>query len=283
MSEEGEDLLAGGESPENQEAPDQPQAIDEGPPPSQVQMPDWVPSEYHDPAKRDELLSALGVEAKHQPITERPDYLPEKFWKEGEGPQIDSLAKSYTELEKKLGESGKIPPESYEIRPPEGVQTKEGESLLTEEDTALFKELGLNNDQAQQVFDHYWENVLPTLLEERAQSQHATLASQWGMTPGDNGEMPPEYKQRLGSIAQWAEKNLPEESVKALRTSASGIRAMWEMMQAKVALPGGEGAKSGPDQAEVQKLISSDEYWQDGPVGDAVRAKVAQATGVPSP
>lgn len=280
---EAEDLLAGGESPENQEAPNQPETQpDAGPTPSSVKMPDWVPPEYHDPGKRDELLQAIGVETKHQALTERPEFLPEKFWKDGEGPQLETMAKSYTELERKLHEQGKVAPETYEIKPPEGVKLDEDESFLTDDDVELFKELGLNNDQAQKITDYYWENALPALLEERAQSQHATLAAQWDMKPGEDGEMPAEYKQRLGSIKGWAEKNLPGEAVQSLRTSASGIKAMWEMMQAKTQLPS-QSAPTAADPEEINRIIQSDEYWQDGPAGDAARAKVARLKGLTAP
>jgi hypothetical protein len=274
MSEE--DLLAGGDTPENPEG-GQPQdpGVEPGPPPSSVQMPDWVPPEYHDPGKRDELLKALGVETGRQLPTERPDYVPEKFWKDDEGLQIENLAKSYGELERKLHETGKIAPENYEIRPPEGVKLDEDESFLSDEDIELFKELGLNNEQAQKVTDYYWENALPALLEERAQSQHATLAAQWNMKPGEDGKMPSEYKQRLSSIKNWAEQNLPAAAVESLRTSASGIKAMWEMMQTNTQLPSSsETGVSGMSDAEIQRIMNSDEYWDPG--NEKIRQQVEQ-------
>lgn len=33
---------------------------------------------------------------------ERPDYIPEKFWSDTDGPDIENLAKSYKELESKF-------------------------------------------------------------------------------------------------------------------------------------------------------------------------------------
>ena len=45
-------------------------------------------------------------------IYERPDWFPEKFWDEKEGPNIENMAKSITHLEKKLGETA---PDQYDL------------------------------------------------------------------------------------------------------------------------------------------------------------------------
>ncbi len=45
-------------------------------------------------------------------IYERPDWFPEKFWDEKEGPNIENMAKSINHLEKKLGETA---PDEYDL------------------------------------------------------------------------------------------------------------------------------------------------------------------------
>ena len=45
-------------------------------------------------------------------IYERPDWFPEKFWDERDGPNIENMAKSINHLEKKLGETA---PDSYDL------------------------------------------------------------------------------------------------------------------------------------------------------------------------
>lgn len=266
-----EDLLADGEAVENQAPADD--SVDAGPPPSSSAYPDWVPTEYHDPGKRGELLQALGFEDKQAP-GERPEHVPEKFWKEGEGLQADALVKSYQELERTLHEKGKVPPETYEITPPNGVEVGEDESFLTEEDTALFKEAGLTNDQAQQIVNYYFETAMPAIMEERGRAELANLAGQWDMKVDTEGNLPHEFKQRLGEIRSWASDNLPEEVVSTLRTSAKGVEAMWQMMQAKSALPQQKGQVSSMSDAELQRIMNSDEYWN--PANDKIRKQVEQ-------
>jgi hypothetical protein len=56
-------------------------------------------------------------------VTERPDHIPEKFWKDGKV-DVDGVIQGYTELEKKLGSPPEQPPETP---PAEGTETKEGE------------------------------------------------------------------------------------------------------------------------------------------------------------
>jgi len=45
-------------------------------------------------------------------IYERPDWFPEKFWDEKDGPNIENMAKSINHLEKKLGETA---PDKYDL------------------------------------------------------------------------------------------------------------------------------------------------------------------------
>ena len=45
-------------------------------------------------------------------IYERPDWFPEKFWDEKDGPNIENMAKSINHLEKKLGETA---PDQYDL------------------------------------------------------------------------------------------------------------------------------------------------------------------------
>jgi len=264
-----DDLLADTQSVENQPEGEQQPAgetenFDRGPPPSEVQYPDWVPTELQSAEKRQELLDALGIKNGATLPAERPDFVPEKFWKEGEGLQLENAMKSYSELEKKMHEKRPEPPEAYDLKPPDGVELGEDTPLLSEQDTELFKDLGLDNDSAQKVMNHYWENVVPALMEERGKAELANLANDWDIKRNDDGSFAPEFKERLGKVKAWAEKNLPEEAQQHLRKSASGIQAMYKMMEAgaNVAPDGGSG-QSGMSESELQSAINSDRYWQD--------------------
>lgn len=279
-----DDLLAEGAAPDDNQAAEAPtgeeaptlqqdgDTLDKGPPASDVQYPQWVPSEFQAPEKRGELFNALGLKEGQVLPSERPDFVPEKFWTDN-GLALDKFAKSYTELEKKLGskapEKGE-PPESYEVKPPEGVDLGEDGEFLSEEDVALFKDLGLDNDGAQKVADHYWNQVVPMLAEKQTELETQKLSTDWNVKPDSD-----EFKQRLGEVRQWAESNLPEEVTGHLRKSASGVQALWSMMQNKVApaTSDGSGVQAKTD-AELQQMINSDAYWD--PANEHTRRQVQQ-------
>ena len=44
----------------------------------------------------------------------RPDWYPEKFWNEEEGPDLENLVKSYNELQKKFSQGKHKAPEEYD-------------------------------------------------------------------------------------------------------------------------------------------------------------------------
>lgn len=44
----------------------------------------------------------------------RPDWYPEKFWNEDDGPDLENLVKSYSELQKKFSQGKHKAPEEYD-------------------------------------------------------------------------------------------------------------------------------------------------------------------------
>jgi hypothetical protein len=275
-----EDLLAGAppsddnQPPADDQTPPAGAELDAGPPPSDVKYPDWVPSDLHAPEKRQELLDALGVKPGSDVPSERPEFLPEKFWKDGEGPQLEAMSKSYSELERKLHESGKLPPETYEVKPPEGLDLPDDAPMLGDEDMEVFRELGLDNAGAQKLTDHFYKTILPVIGQAKAETELATLAGNWDMKVGEGGELPTEMKQRLGKIRDWADKNLPGEVSQHLRKSASGIQALYGMMQQGLAMPGSDTGGSGRSREELEQIMASDDYWNES--NEALRKEVDQ-------
>ena len=60
--------------------------------------------------------SEMEVVVEEDETYERPDWFPEKFWDEKEGPDLENMTKSYTELEKKLSEGKHKAPEQYDTK-----------------------------------------------------------------------------------------------------------------------------------------------------------------------
>lgn len=74
--------------------------------------PQEAPIPLHDPEPSD-VTPAEMPESDDEPIA-RPDYYPEKFWDE-DGPDVEKLAKSYNELQKKFSQGKHKAPEAYDL------------------------------------------------------------------------------------------------------------------------------------------------------------------------
>lgn len=61
----------------------------------------------------------------------RPDFIPEKFWDEAEGPDLEGMAKSLTELEKKFHRGDHKVPEQYSLDALSEANVPEDDELLT--------------------------------------------------------------------------------------------------------------------------------------------------------
>ena len=60
---------------------------------------------------------------------DRPDWFPEKFWNKEEGPDLENMAKSYNELQKKFSQGKHKAPEEYDQKVFEGANIPEDDAL----------------------------------------------------------------------------------------------------------------------------------------------------------
>ena len=198
---------------------------------------------------RDDAGTA-GTENDPNAQEERPPWLPEKF------KTPEDLVKAYNEMGKKIREKHG-PPEQYEIELPEGV----GE--LSEQDVEAFKNMGLTNDQAQNLVNHFYQEVVPAIQDARADAERARLASVWNMGSPDSHE----FHQRLTEVKSWASRNLPEAVVNEMAKTHNGVNALYQMMQ-----QGAErnqvkpaSAQSRPSQKELMDLMNDERYLKRDP------------------
>jgi len=77
-------------------------------------QPQEAPIPLHDPEPSN-ITPAKTAKSDDEPLT-RPDYYPEKFWDE-DGPDVEKLAKSYNELQKKFSQGKhKVPENGYNLK-----------------------------------------------------------------------------------------------------------------------------------------------------------------------
>jgi len=176
------------------------------------------------------------VPAEETPVAERPEHIPEKFWKEG-NVDVDEMAKSYVQLESYVGgkedalreklieelanEHAETVPENYELpKLPEGIteeMVQENPMYSWWQETA--KTNGMNQEEYEAGINAYVEMM---------QSQQPNLEKEME-TLGENANS------RIDAVNAWASKNFPPEEYEAIQyslgTSASGIQALERIME----------------------------------------------------
>lgn len=133
------------------------------------------------------------------PPLERPDYIPEKFWKDGNA-DVEGMAKSYRELETKFTQRkpADIPdsPDGYALKPdtlPEGVTWSDDAAKRF---AGLFHEKGVPPEAARAITQTFVEleaenhKLLAEAYETQITEGTAALKKEWGK----------DYDARLGSV-----------------------------------------------------------------------------------
>lgn len=190
----------------------------------------------------------------------RPAELPEKFWDpETESVRADALAKSYVELERKLGGlAGRgVPddPTGYSITAPNDILASDADV------NDRLHAAGFTQEQAQLVYDLAGERLLPALselaAEFEAQKQIDRLVDHFG------GEQ--RWRETSRQIEAWGRAHLPAEVVEAMSTTYEGVLALHRMMgNGEPALArGADAGGASPSESDLRRLMSDPSYWRD--------------------
>lgn len=218
----------------------------------------------------------MTIEQPEAPAVERPAYLPEKFW-DGASSAVrtDALAKSYTELERRMGGMVRIPGEGAapdEVAAfrravgvpddPAGYQlTTKSEMLESDaEVNRLLHEAGFSQTQAQLVYDLAADKVLPIIEQIRgefdAERQIARLAEHFG------GEA--KWSETSRQLGAWGRSHLPSDVFDALTTTYEGVVALHRMMTSgEPSLIAGGGGAQAASETDLKRMMRDPRYWRD--------------------
>ena len=132
-----------------------------------------------------------GEETEEDEKYERPDWFPEKFWEE-DGPDLEKMAQSYTELEKKFSQGKHKAPDNYDTEVLSKAGIGEDDELAT-----FFNSWAKENGVSQAAY----ESMIGKVLEMGgAQSQQAQFTvEQEKKTLGANAD------EIIKSNIQWAD------------------------------------------------------------------------------
>jgi hypothetical protein len=187
----------------------------------------------------------------------RPDYLPEKFWDESKGEaRVESLARSYAELEKKLGTGAGVPADPSGYR----IETRDEAIATDAEVNALLHKAGFTQAQAQLVYDLAAEKLLPMIGEIAARFEADAQTERLARHFGGAGR----WHELSRQIAAWGRANLPQSAFDALAATYEGVVAMHRMMTTgEPGLVRGETADGAVSLESLRDLMRGPRYWRD--------------------
>jgi hypothetical protein len=198
----------------------------------------------------------------------RPEYFPEKFWNDEDGPDVEGLVKSYREMEKNFSQGKHKAPEEYDISFAEQSGIPQDDPLM-ERFQGWAKEHGVSQAAFEALAKDYIDMEMSSLDQYKVDVQ------------AEKDKLGPDADQIIKSTAEWAnglfnKGVFNEEELEAFKQSAgtaAGIRAMQKLRrfygEAKipVAQPSDEGV---PTVEELYAMVGKPEYKSD----PAFRSKV---------
>lgn len=184
--------------------------------------------------------------------------LPEKFKDPKTGElRTDVLAKSYTELEKKLSSVPAVPksPEDYNVDCSHGLFAPDVDI------NKALHEKGFSQDQVQFVYDLAAETMVPMIIDMSADYQAdrelEKLVDQFG------GEE--KWKEMSRQLLAFGQKNLPEDVLDTLASSHEGVMALFRMMKGEEPPISTDANTAAPNDGELQlqSMVRDPKYWRD--------------------
>lgn len=149
---------------------------------------------------------------------ERPDYIPEQFWSDTDGPDLEGMAKAYQEMRTKMSQGKHKAPKDgkYDIASIKDHGVADDDPLLN--DFSNFaKENGLSQDQFDQITAMYMQHVgeMTNQIETNREAELAKLGrngdkvvtslNQWLTKLGTSGALSAEEVDAIASKADNAE------------------------------------------------------------------------------
>ncbi len=152
---------------------------------------------------------------------------------------------------------------------PESYDLKLGDEAvaLTTEEAQIFKDLGLTNDKAQKLVQFFADKIAPDLAQAHHEVETTRLMQQWGIQ--DKALL----TERIDGLRAWADKTLPPALVKELGRTASGITALYGMMQSGAAPAAVNASQPAATREQLQSMVNDPRYWDGDP---AYRKQVEQ-------
>tara|TARA_R110000823_G_scaffold78840_6_gene179698 strand:- start:1071 stop:1904 length:834 start_codon:yes stop_codon:yes gene_type:complete len=204
----------------------------------------------------------------------RPEYFPDKFWNDEDGPDIEGLVKSYSEMEKNFSQGKHKAPEAYDVKFAEdkGISTDDG--LL-----GKFQGWAKEHGVSQAAFESLANDYIDSESQQLEQFNVDAAA--------EKAKLGPNADDVIRSTAQWADGLFKKgvlnenelEAFKQTGATADGIRALQKVRRfygeatIPVAQPNVEGL---PTADELYEMVGKEEYKTDATYRNKVQKMFKQ-------
>jgi len=199
---------------------------------------------------------------------ERPEWYPEKFWNEEEGPDIENLVKSYNELQKKMMNGEHKAPKEYDTKVLQDAQVPEDDPLFT-----AYRDWAKENGISQSAFNELASKFIEM---SGAEAEQAKMSYQ-----EEYKKLGPNADVTIKSMTDWAQSLVRKgiwsqddfEEFKIMGGTAQGLRALQKIRSyyGDQPVPVDVGPVDGlPSKEELNAMVGKPEYVSD----PAYRAKV---------
>lgn len=210
---------------------------------------------------------------------EKPEWMPDQFWDEKDGPDLEGLSKSYQELRAKMSAGKHKAPKDgqYDLGMLKDHGVAEDDALLNEF-KGFAKENGLSQDQFDQITSMYMQHM-GEMFEDVEVDREAELA-----------KLGPKGDKIIGSLNQWLTKlgtsgALSHEEVDAIASKADS--AQFIMALNKIRASYGEQPipdvtvqeGSGTTKADLDAMVADPRYGKDMHYTQSVERKFMEFFG----
>lgn len=197
--------------------------------------------------------------------------IPEKFLNEDGTLNTDSLIKSYTELEKKIGTMISVPDENSDanarakfnraIGVPENASDYPTNSLF--DDDALrekFFEIGLTTSQVEKIYGVAEEFLTPVISELFKTQNESNAINELKNFFGTDEKM----SDALHAINEFGMRFLPHDAFEELCATPQGIQSIYKMMQSiEPDVRTDKNSSENLSDNDLRRMMRDPKYWRD--------------------
>ena len=197
--------------------------------------------------------------------------IPEKFQNPDGTINTESLLKSYSELEKKIGGMVSVPNENTDadarekfnraIGVPENASDYPSNNLFQDESIKQkFHDIGLTSSQVEQIYSMAEEFLSPVITELFATKNETDEMLKLEKFFGGRDKM----NDALIAINTFGEKFLPHDAFESLCATAQGIQGVYKMMQSvEPHVETNHDTQENLTDADLRRMMRDPKYWRD--------------------